>query len=143
MGQFRAAESGCPICGAKDNGKWTCPACTVLVDSHRELIRNLQQWRALYENREIDDVLVASDGRSYSLWDAEKFYAHRVVLPERMQQSIQFCLYENMKERDAAVRMGIKPTCPVAIYSTVGLTHLLAEGRKHVATLWSREQVLA
>jgi hypothetical protein len=97
------------------------------VGVHRELIRNLQHWRALFEADEVPDVLVASDSRSYSLWDVTRFYEHRVVVPERMQQSIQFCLYENMKEQDAAVRMGVKRSNPVSVYATIGLTNMLAK----------------
>ena len=98
-----------------------------MVDVHRELLRNLQQWRSLYEATDAPDVLVASDRREYSLWDVTRFYEYRVILPTRQQQSIQFCLFENMKERDAAVRMGIKPTNPCSIYSTIGLTALLGK----------------
>lgn len=126
VGQFRAT-SGCPICGAKDNGKWTCPACTVVVSVHRELIRNLQQWRALYEDMQVPDVLVAADARSYSLWDAERFYESRHVVPERMSQSIEWYLYENLKESDAALKMGISPANPVGIYATIGLTTMISK----------------
>lgn len=97
---------------------------------HRELIRNLQQWRSLYEAMEVDDVLVAPDTRSYSLWDVQAFYEQRRVVPDRMQQSIQYCLFENMKEKDAAVRMGIAPSNPVAVYATIGLTNMLAMASK-------------
>lgn len=94
---------------------------------HRELIRNLQHWRSLYEAMEVADELVASDSRSYSLWDVQAFYEQRGVVPERQQQSIQFCLYENMKESDAAVRMGIAATNPVSVYATIGLTSMLTK----------------
>lgn len=94
---------------------------------HRELIRNLQHWRSLYEAMEAPDILMASDTRSYSLWDVQVFYEARTIVPDRMQQSIQFCLYENMKERDAAVRMGIAPSNPVSVYATIGLTTMLAK----------------
>lgn len=129
MGQFRATN-GCPLCGSKDNGKWTCPGCTVVVSVHRELIRNLQQWRSLYEAMEVSDVLVAADARSYSLWDAERFYGYRTVVPERMRQSIEWYLFENMKEPDAALRMGIGPTNPVGTYATIGLTTMLSKAIK-------------
>ena len=69
-------------------------------------------------------MLISGD-REVSLWDALTFYEARTILPERQQQSIQFCLYENMKERDAAVRMGIGPTNPVSIYATIGLTSMI------------------
>lgn len=126
MGQFRAVR--CPLCDG-DNGesKWTCPSCTALVDVHRELLRNLQQWRSLFEADEVPDVLVATDHRAYSLWDVIRFYEHRTLLPPRQQLSMQFCLFENMKERDAALRMGIKPSNPVSIYSTIGITSLLTK----------------
>lgn len=128
MGQFRATQ--CPLCGSKDITNWTCPPCTGLVGVHRELIRNLQHWRSLYEDLKVPDVLVASDARSYSLWDVQVFYEHRSVLADRMSQSIQFCLYENMKESDAAVRMGVKETNPVSVYATIGLTNLLIQATR-------------
>jgi hypothetical protein len=95
------------------------------VSVHRELVRNLQQWRSLFEAMEVSDHLTATDGHEYSLWDIEVFYSQRVVAPERMQQSIQFCYFENMKESDAAIRMGIAPTNPVSVYGTIGLTTML------------------
>jgi hypothetical protein len=115
---------------------------------HRELIRNLQHWRSLYEAMEVDDVLVASDSRSYSLWDVQTFYEQRIVVPDRMQQSIQFCLFENMKEQDAAVRMGIAATNPVSVYATIGLTTMLAKASKgelpgYVVSLTQREDSYA
>lgn len=94
---------------------------------HRELIRNLQHWHSLFEADEVPDVLVASDSRSYSLWDVIFFYEQRLVVPLRMQESIQFCLYENMKEKDAALRMGVKASNPVSVYATIGLTNMLAK----------------
>lgn len=74
---------------------------------------------------EVPDILVSGD-RSFSLWDGIRFYDARVILPERQQQSVQYCLYENLKERDAATKMGISPTNPVSIYATIGLTAMLA-----------------
>lgn len=79
----------------------------------------------MYEALEVEDVLISTDSRSYSLWDTQRFYEQRTILPTRQQQSIQFCLFENMKEKDAAVKMGIAPTNPVAIYATIGITALL------------------
>lgn len=73
------------------------------------------------------DVLVSADNAcEYSLWDVTRFYGFRVELPERMSQSIEYCLFDNMKEKEAAVRMGIKATNPVSVYATIGLTTLLA-----------------
>ena len=76
---------------------------------------------------EVPDILVGTDGRDYALWDVEVFYAQRVVVPDRMRQAIQLCLYENLKERDAAVRMGISASNPVSVYATIGLTNMLAK----------------
>lgn len=101
-----------------------------MVSVHRELIRNLQQWRSLYEAMLVPDILIAEDSRSYSLWDAEKFYGYRTVVPERMRQSIEWYLYENLKESDAALQMGIAPTNPVGTYATVGLTTMLSKALK-------------
>lgn len=125
IGQFRATR--CPVCDSPDNGKWTCPSCTRIVEVHRELIRNLQHWESLLEAQEVPAVLVASDSRSYSIWDVQRFYGFRVQLPGRMRQSIQYYLYENMLECDAAVRMGIRPTNPVGTYATIGLTNLIGK----------------
>jgi hypothetical protein len=91
------------------------------------LIRNLQQWLSLFESMEIPDTLVAPDGHEYSLWDVQRFYEQRAVCPDRMQQSIQYCYFENMKEKDAAVRMGISASNPVSVYGTIGLTTMLTK----------------
>lgn len=123
LGQFRATI--CPICGGPPVTNWTCAPCTTLVSVHRELIRNLQQWRALYEAMEVPDILVAANGLSYALWDVEVFYQQRTACPDRQRESIRYCLYENMKERDAAVRMGISASNPVSVYATIGLTTML------------------
>lgn len=79
----------------------------------------------MYVAGEITDVLLANDQREYCLWDVQRFYVARTTLPDRQSMSIQFCLFENMKEREAAVRMGIKASNPVSIYATIGLTSLL------------------
>lgn len=97
-----------------------------MVNVHRDLIRNLQQWHSYYENQEVTDVLVGSDGKGYCLWDVDRFYEHRLTLPPQQATAIRLCLYENALEREAAVRMGVSPTNPVLIYATVGLTKLLA-----------------
>jgi hypothetical protein len=97
------------VCGGENGGKWTCAGCTGLVNVHRDLLRNLQEWRVLYTNCEVPDVLMAADGREYCLWDIERFYEARSALAARA----------------AARLMGISPTSPVSIYATVGLSRLL------------------
>lgn len=126
MGGQRRANGICPICARFHGGRWNCPSCTILVNIHRGLIRNLQHWRSLYEAMEVSDVLIAANGHSYSLWDVQRFYEARIVTPHRQQQGIQFCLYENMKEKDAALRMGISASNPVSEYATIGLTTMIA-----------------
>lgn len=81
----------------------------------------------MVEACEVDEVLVADDRREYCIWDVQAFYESRVTLPDRQSLSIQYCLFENMKERKAAERMGIKPTNPVSIYATIGLASLLTK----------------
>ena len=125
MGQFRAAT--CPLCDTTDKpGKWTCAACTELVGVYRGLIKNLQAWHSLYEALEVPDVLLASNGIEYCLWDVDLFYETRSLLAPQMKTSIELCLFENLLERDAAVQMGLSASSPVLIYATIGLTHMLA-----------------
>lgn len=125
MGQLRARA--CPICEGPNDGRWTCQPCTVLVNTYRELLRNLQAWSSTHEALDAPDVLVnPADGRSYSLWDVETLYRARTTLPQQQQDAIRYCLFENLRESDAAVRLGVSPNCPVSIYATVGLTRLLA-----------------
>lgn len=129
MGQLRSAR-GCPICGGENGGKWTCGDCTPQVNTLRELIRNLQSWAALHEAREVDEILIDhATGIEWCLWDVQHLYAQRHRLPQQMRLAIEFCLFENMKEKDAAVRMGVAESNPVAMYATVGLTKIIAMSR--------------
>lgn len=90
----------------------------------RELFRNLQMFRVLYEQDGID-VLKGPEGEQYSLWDIEALYARAPELPPRQREAIELCLIESMRERDAAVKMGVSETNPVASYATVGLEKLV------------------
>ncbi len=90
----------------------------------RELFRNLQVFRVLYEQNGID-VLTGPEGEGYSLWDIESLYERVSELPPRQREAIELCLIENMRERDAAVKMGVSETNPVASYATVGLEKLV------------------
>lgn len=91
----------------------------------REVLRNYQGWRSLYEAREVGDTLADGD-YSITLWDIEYLIENLRVLPPRQRQAIQFCLIENMREQDAAVRMGVSPTNPVSMYATSGLTKIVS-----------------
>lgn len=127
MGQLRSKT--CPVCTGPNEGKWTCPGCTPQVNRLREAFRNLQAWHALYESREVDEVITSSSGESWSIWDVDYLYSQRFRLPPQMRAAIEFFLYENMLEKDAAVRMGVSASNPVAMYATVGLTKLVAMAR--------------
>lgn len=81
----------------------------------------------MYEAMEVPDELIATDSRSYSLWDVQRFYERRVTLPDRQAQSIELFLYWNMLEQSAALRMGIRKTNPVGVYATIGLTSLITQ----------------
>lgn len=91
----------------------------------RELFRNIQAFRALYEAEGIDEVM-SPDGVVYSYWDVLALYAQVRKLPERQKQAIELCLVQNMKEKDAAVLMGVSVTNPVAMYATSGLEKIVA-----------------
>jgi hypothetical protein len=89
----------------------------------RELMRHLQAWQALYESDNLDSI-TGPDGATYHLVDIEYLYGRRVLLSPRQRQAIELCLYENVKEKDATLVMGVSPTNPVAMYATNGLARL-------------------
>lgn len=90
----------------------------------RELFRNLQSFRSVYETDGIDEV-VGPDGVHYCLWDLEYLYKQLHRLPRRQAQAIELCLVQNMRECDAAQVMGVSPTNPVAMYAKSGLEKLV------------------
>lgn len=75
------------------------------------------------------ETLVDPLGRTWVLWDIERFYGYRSRLPAQMASAIEHFLYRNLLERSAAVVMGISPSNPVGVYATVGLTRLLGLAR--------------
>lgn len=90
----------------------------------RELLRNLQAWESLFEETH-RATLRGPGGVEYHLDDIRYLYSCRVLLSARQKQAIELCLYENTKEKDAALLMGVSPTNPVAMYATNGLVRLL------------------
>jgi predicted DNA-binding protein (UPF0251 family) len=97
----------------------------------RELIRHLQAWESYFASDQIE-VLTGPDGVEYHLADIQYLYSCRILLSPRQKQAIELCLYQNIKEKDATLIMGVSPTNPVAMYATNGLTHLcemIAQGR--------------
>lgn len=93
----------------------------------RELFRHLQAFEALHETEGID-AITGPDGTTYSIYDLRRLYDSRLrLLPPRRAQAIEFFLYRDMREQDAAVAMKLPPETPVAIYATQGLKQLAAE----------------
>ena len=91
----------------------------------RELFRNIQQFKALYETEGIDSI-TSPDGEEISLWDLLYLYEQLPLLPRRQHQAIELYLVKNQRETDAAIAMGLSPTNPIGIYATVGLGKLVA-----------------
>lgn len=87
-------------------------------------MRHLQAWEALYESDNVDTI-TGPDGTEYHLFDIQYLYSCRVLLSPRQRQAIELCLYQNMKEKDATLVMGVSPTNPVAMYATNGLRRLV------------------
>lgn len=97
----------------------------------RGLIRNLQAWRSAFESQDAPEVIQepTPPGREWVLWDVERFFGYRGLLPQRMRDALDLFLYRGQFERQVAERMGISGTNPVGVYATVGLTKLLAMAR--------------
>jgi hypothetical protein len=87
-------------------------------------MRNLQAFRTVYEAEGVD-ILIGPDGDEWCLHDLEYLYAQLHRLPPRQRQAIELCLVSNVKESEAAVRMGVSPTNPVAMYATAGLQKMV------------------
>ena len=92
----------------------------------RELLRHFQEFQVLVEDNQIDTL--SWGGQSYSFWDLQKIYEYsQKILPKRQKQAIRLCLIRNMKEKDAAIEMGVSITNPVAMYATKGLSKVLKD----------------
>lgn len=94
------------------------------VGTLRELLRNLQAFRAFYESEGIDTI-TGPDGIDYCLWDIEHIYGQVKCLSQRQRQAIELCLVGNVKEKQAALIMGVSITNPVMMYATNGLKKLV------------------
>lgn len=94
------------------------------VKTLRELFRHLQFWESIYETDRCEN-LTGPDAVVYNLHDIQYLYECRRLLSPRQRQAIELCLYDNIRERDAAERMGISPTNPVAMYATHGLEKIV------------------
>jgi DNA-directed RNA polymerase specialized sigma24 family protein len=91
----------------------------------RRLFRNLQALESLYESDGIDTI-TTPDGQEWTVWDLQYLYDCRARLSPRQSQAIELCLYRNIKEKDAALLMGIQESSPVAIYANNGLKRIIA-----------------
>ena len=89
------------------------------------MFRQYQAWKSAYEAHEVDDVL-KHGAFEISLWDLEYLIKSLDLLPPRQQQAIRLCFLCNLREEDAAVRMGVSRTNPVSMYANAGLTKILA-----------------
>lgn len=86
----------------------------------------MQEFEALLQTEGIDTV-TGPDGTGYSVFDLRRLYEIRekVLSPQRAK-AIEMFLYEDMREQDAALAMGLSRETPVAIYATQGLKQLAA-----------------
>lgn len=94
------------------------------VATLRELFRNLALFRSVYESDGVTSVWCPG-GYEITIWDLEYLYENLCLLTPRQREAIEFCLVQNMRERDAAARMGVSPTNPVAMYASSGLQKLI------------------
>jgi hypothetical protein len=95
------------------------------ISELRELFRNLIEFRAEYEESGADEI-ISTLGRKWTLWDLEYLLAmSERHLTLRQRQVITLCLVHNVRERDAAVAIGVSETNPVMMYATLGLRRLL------------------
>lgn len=95
------------------------------INELRELFRNLQEFRAVFESTGVEEI-VTPLGNRWSLWDLEYLYAcSQELLTRQQRRAISLCLVHNMREQDAAVAMGVSSTNPVMMYATLGIRRLL------------------
>ena len=90
----------------------------------REMFRNYRQWQSLWESESLDTIC-APDGEEFNFLDLQVLYENLHRLPRRQHEAIELYLIQNMREKDAAVSMGLSPTNPIGIYASVGLMKLI------------------
>jgi hypothetical protein len=94
------------------------------VTELRELFRQLLAIRSTYQETGLEEV-VSPAGNVWSIWDLEYLLKATQRLSQRQQQAITLCLVHGMREKQAAVSMGVSETNPVMMYATLGLQRLL------------------
>ena len=94
------------------------------VTTLRELFRNLEGFRAVYEDEGVD-VIFDPDGFEWCLHDLEYLYRQLPILSLRQRQAIELYLVQNKREDEVAILMGTLPSNPVGMYATTGLQRLI------------------
>lgn len=90
------------------------------------MFRNIQPWRSLHESEGVEIIRCPITRIEWSIWDIEYLLDEAIaLLPRGQREAIRLCLVEDMKESDAAIKMGVSPTNPVAMYATDGIKALL------------------
>ena len=121
-----------PFYGLSSSQSYLCPdflgrvfwRCEVDHRVLRELFRHLQEFEALFQTEGIDTIS-GPDGTTYCIFDLRRLYDIRDALLSRQRsKAVEFFLYLDMREQDAALAMGLSKDTPVAIYATQGLKQL-------------------
>lgn len=94
------------------------------ISELRELFKYLQEFRVVFRDSGTEEIKTPY-GSSWSIWDLEYLYQQCDRLTLRQRQAITLCLVHGMREKDAAVAMGVSATNPVMMYATLGLRRLL------------------
>lgn len=94
------------------------------ISELRALFKYLQDFRSVYEETGLEEILTPF-GNTWSIWDLEYLYKQCDRLRIRQRQAITLCLVHGMREKDAAIAMGVSETNPVMMYATLGLRRLL------------------
>lgn len=99
---------------------------TLTVPLLRELFRNIQTFRVLYETEGIDEI-TSADGVVISLWDVEYLLKQVDDLPPKMEQAIKLGLVAGLKEREVGELFGYGPgeRKSVMINATLGLEEIV------------------
>lgn len=94
------------------------------ISELRELFKHFQEFRSVYEETGLEEIKTPM-GNTWSIWDLEYLYRECRRLKLRQRQAITLCLVHGMREKDAALAMGVSETNPVMMYATLGLRRLL------------------
>lgn len=97
------------------------------VDTLRRLFRNLEDFHILVQETGIYVIPGEVEGEEWSYFDLRYLFDEsQIRLPVRQAQAIRFFLVGQQREEDVAVMMGLKPTNPIGMYATTGLTRIVS-----------------